>query len=142
MKRDDGEVVWDGSHRGVDADLLTSEPIAQKRRAAIDHVVPGRNVKAEVFALLARAGREPWTMAEITAEINATLHSVNGALYTLIQEGLVMRADATAPRLRSGNVTAGKVNRYQAIARTASPAAGARGRAGQITAATGSQEEF
>lgn len=111
MNTDDYDIVWDGScrgsitdhflrRRGLDptpaaADLAFEEHLRDNRRTC-----PGPSIEATpVLGLLEASGR-PQTVREIAYAFRVESGQVWGAIYRLMQAGLVERVDAPAGATR------------------------------------------
>lgn len=109
------EVIWDGAHRGVDADFLVAARVPLKVEAVVGsypshpqrHVPPGSTpIRARIHALLAR--RTWWTTNELAAALDGRVRTIAAVMATAGPEWV--------RRLRPRDGTAGRPEFEYALA--------------------------
>lgn len=100
------EVVWDGAHRGIDADLLCA--VAQRRETppATPRRAPAGSLAARLVAQLASHG--PQTVAQLVCALETREPGIRQALWKLQTDGKVRRMASEAPNTPAGGKAPGR----------------------------------
>lgn len=102
------EVVWDGAHRGDNADLLVTIDVPHPRPPGLEPSRPrDASVRRhDVAAFLSQAYPFSFAADELAAMFACEVRSINGTLYRLSHLGLIKRVAANQGSERPRRVSA------------------------------------